>query len=66
MIRPIGEIFEFNGVKLQVVKCSDCEGCYFYENQIDCCDESVMDITSDCSFQARTNSVIFKEVADEI
>lgn len=62
MIRPIGEIFEFNGVKLQVVKCSDCEGCYFYENQIDCCDESVMDITSDCSFQARTNSVIFKEV----
>jgi len=66
MIRPIGEIFEFNGVKLQVVKCSDCEGCYFNENQIDCCDESVMDITSDCSFQARTNSVIFKEVADEI
>ena len=66
MIRPIGEIFEFNGVKLQVVKCSDCEGCYFCENQIDCERDDVLDITSDCSFQARTNSVIFKEVADEI
>lgn len=66
MIRPIGEIFEFNGVRLQVVKCFDCDGCYFYENQIDCCDESVIDITSDCSLYARTNSVIFKEVADEI
>ena len=29
MIRPVGEIFEFNGVKLEVIRCAGCEGCYF-------------------------------------
>jgi len=62
MIRRIGEIFEYNGVKLEVVKCPACDGCYFQENGIDCCDGNTMDITSDCSLYARTHSVIFKEV----
>lgn len=27
--RPIGEIFEYNGVKLKVVEGDTCRGCYF-------------------------------------
>lgn len=27
--RPIGEIFEWHGVKLQVVEKISCDGCYF-------------------------------------
>lgn len=28
--RPIGEIFEWHGVKLQVVEKISCKSCYFY------------------------------------
>lgn len=30
--RPIGEIFEWHGVKLQVVENKTCEGCFFYDD----------------------------------
>ena len=40
MERKIGEIFEFGGVKLQVVKGSDCglgdTGCYFLDDYKNC------------------------------
>ena len=62
MIRQIGEIFEWNGVKLKVVKCPACDGCYFQENGIACGEDNVYDVTSDCSIGARNYSVIFKEV----
>jgi len=29
MTRPIGEIFEYNGVKLKVVKSKNCKRCYW-------------------------------------
>ena len=40
MERKIGEIFEFNGVKLQVVKGFDCgiesDSCYFLDDFNNC------------------------------
>ena len=40
MERKIGEIFEFDGVKLQVVESSNCglnnTSCYFSDDEIDC------------------------------
>lgn len=40
MERKIGEIFEFEGVKLQVVKDFDCGltsvGCYFLDDRDNC------------------------------
>ena len=40
MERKIGEIFEFKGVKLQVVEDFDeemsCDGCYFIDNDEQC------------------------------
>lgn len=32
--RPIGEIFEYHKIKLQVVENKTCEGCYFYCHNI--------------------------------
>ena len=40
MERKVGEIFEFNGIKLQVVKDpgfkNACIGCYFLDNNYNC------------------------------
>lgn len=59
--RPIGEIFEYRGIKLQVVERRGCEGCYFYH-------------LSDCMIKRRINgycgyllrednkNVIFKQI----
>ena len=40
MERKLGEVFEVDGVKLQVVEASDtfsCDGCYFLKNEQDVC-----------------------------
>ena len=40
MARKIGDIFEFKGVKLQVVESSatfSCDGCYFLANEQNVC-----------------------------
>lgn len=40
MERKIGGIFEFEGVKLQVVEACDtfsCDGCYFLSNEQNMC-----------------------------
>lgn len=29
MTRPIGEVFEYEGIQLKVVKSDRCEGCHF-------------------------------------
>lgn len=39
MERAVGEVFDFNGVKLQVKDTKDsyfCYGCYFYESKCTC------------------------------
>ena len=40
MERKLGEVFEVDGVKLQVVEASDtysCDGCYFLDNEKNGC-----------------------------
>ena len=40
MERKLGEVFEVDGVKLQVVEASDtfsCDGCYFLDNEKNVC-----------------------------
>lgn len=40
MGRKVGEVFEVDGVKLQVVEASDtfsCDGCYFLANEQNVC-----------------------------
>lgn len=59
--RPIGEIFEWRGVKLQVVEHEDCEGCYF--DRYDYC-LSYRHVTGYCSEYVREDekNVIFKQI----
>ena len=62
MERKIGEVFEIDGVKLQVEEGSiGCVGCYFDKDK-ECFDH--WDITGECHWSARENKkgVIFKEV----
>lgn len=62
--RPIGEIFEFEGTKLQVVKSMDsaCFGCYFNTTR-ECRYQNVKGLGA-CDKEDRSdnNYVIFKEV----
>lgn len=59
--RPIGEIFEWRGVKLQVVEHKTCQGCYF-------CDDAgclnYRHVTGYCGEYLRDyhKSVIFKQI----
>jgi hypothetical protein len=68
MIRPIGEIFEFNGVKLKVVGVTHCfcDGCYYQGND---CDNLFANPYSkktcgECASKRRPDgkNVIFKEI----
>lgn len=70
MERAIGEIFDFNGAKLQVKdtgKRISCDGCYF--NGLHClCDEMrCLDQAGACFRIDRTDNknVIFVEVRDD-
>ena len=65
MERPVGETFTTKeGVKLEVVKCISCKGCFYDSDKI--C-EGNLDITGECAkeYRLRFDSVIFKEVTDE-
>ena len=65
MERKIGEIFECDGKKLQVIEdpFNICDGCYFV-NETDC--EDRLDIRGFCSYIRREDKhcVTFKEVKD--
>ena len=65
MERQIGEQFDYDGLKLEVVENDDnhCEGCYF-QKWIICRFPVVADITGMCSATQRDDEkdVIFKEV----
>lgn len=58
---PVGRIFEYRKLKLQVVECLTCEGCYF-RHEGKCLNDEVD--TGDCSEHYRTDgkSVIFKQI----
>lgn len=68
MLRPVGEIFELNGVRLEVVECETCDGCYFKLDKERCSKFVTYDkigyevVAGVCSPFVRNESVIFKEV----
>ena len=60
---PVGEIFEYNEIKIKVVECEDCEGCFF--NGKDLC-YSNRERSGQCVPLLREDnkSVIFKRVIE--
>lgn len=67
MERAIGEIFDFNGAKLQVKDTGEscfCYGCYFREPKFTCYEISRTNQTGECFRIRRTDdkNVIFVEV----
>lgn len=63
--RPIGEIYEYNNVTLQVVERRGCEGCYFY-HFANCMNKRR--ITGHCGHLLREDrkSVIFKQIIEKL
>lgn len=63
MERQIGEVFEYNGVKLEVIQNSACFECYFCKERI-YCGVLKSTILGFCDAYNRIDSrtVIFKEV----
>lgn len=63
--RKVGEIFEFEGTKLQVVKSKTytCSGCFFNGDNVPCVHQNIS-ILGACDKEDRSdnNYVIFKEV----
>ena len=70
MERKVGEVFEFNGIKLKVkiTNNSDvCYGCYFDKLDDECRKIHVIEETGLCydGFRGDKNDVIFVEVEDD-
>lgn len=63
--RVIGEVFEFNGVKLVVEKCRDCSECYF--DDYDCNRDDILDVAGFCSSMNRNDNetVVFKKLKNK-
>ena len=67
MERKVGEVFDFNGVKLQVKDTGQkvsCDGCYFDEPKYKCFDAHISGRIGVCSrlFRSDGKHVIFVEV----
>ena len=66
MERKIGEQFEYEGVKLEVVEngSQNCDGCYFCDDMFCRIDEEIVDNTGMCSATKRDDKkeVIFKKL----
>lgn len=63
---PIGSIFAYRKVRLQVVEGIYCSRCYFFANKaVDCFSESLNNVPP-CTGMARGDgkTVFFKKVAD--
>ena len=70
MERAIGEIFDFNDVKLKVKDtCREacCDGCYFDESEHECFDAYISGCIGVCSrlFRSDGKNVIFVEVEND-
>lgn len=68
MERAIGEIFDFNGAKLQVKDIGDkacCDGCYFDKFEYECSD--VHNCIGYCygPFRSDNKDVVFVEVESD-
>ena len=67
MERKVGEVFEYNGIKLKVVECENveeffCGDCFFQSETGDCCvNEKCLGY---CSYEYRKDNkdIIFKRV----
>ena len=60
MERKLGEVFEYNNAKLQVIENKDgfsCNDCYFLNEGIDCYEQSCLKMD-----RRDRKSVIFKEI----
>lgn len=69
MERKVGEVFDFNGVKLQVKDTGQnacCDGCYFYKIKYSCVRNIFGIYASYCygPFRSDGKNVIFLEVKD--
>ena len=67
MERAIGEVFDFDGVKLRVARAKSkvsCEGCYFFHQKHPCYKVHGISITGKCDLLVRSDkkSVIFVRV----
>lgn len=65
MERQIGEQFDYDGVRLEVVESGPCKGCHFFKTGYHVyCEEHDIDVTGDCGPFNRGDrkSVIFKKV----
>lgn len=65
MERQIGEIFQYNGVKLEVAEATECcVGCYFLNKKDVQCGDLKSDIIDFCCAFNRIdrNQVIYKKV----
>ena len=66
MERPIGDIFDFDGVRLEVVneKYFSCEMCYFHEEKIPCIRQRIINAVGRCNAFNRKDLefVIFKKI----
>ena len=62
MERKIGEVFDYEGVNLEVVESRSCRGCYFF-NGFRYCDE-IIEVTGDCVpyYRHDRTSVNFQKV----
>lgn len=63
---PVGSIFAFRKVRLQIVEGRYCTRCYFFDNQdVHCFDETV-NVVPPCCGMTRSDgkTVYFKKVAD--
>ena len=60
--RPIGEIYKFYQLKLQVIEEETCEGCFFENDEPICL--NVRSYTGYCGREVREDrkSVIFKRI----
>ena len=69
MERAVGEVFDFNGVKLQVQDAgykTFCNGCYFDKSKYICFDSHIPGCRGFCLGMIRNDgkNVIFVEVKD--
>ena len=63
MERAIGEVFELDGVKLRVEKCSySCDGCYLFDTEC----SNLRSIRGECHevYRIDNTDVIFTEVKE--
>lgn len=70
MERKVGEVFDFNGVKLRVERADDetsCNGCYFRHPRRSCFGSGIILCVGRCNTIARSDkeSVIFVKVEDD-